>query len=177
MEKTAMQEPTQEPTKERVTLTTMENLTHIAISAQAIANVTDAMLRTAGATLGLTDWALLHKLSGQTEAQPMARLSRLLGVTRQRIQKQIDDLAAAKLVDVQTSTEDKRVRNIVLTEKGRDALVEIDALWVAKVSSSGLIEKVKKLDGVRRRLETMPAMLGRLQRSALKASAAAKKAE
>ncbi len=149
------------PKRKPAALSPNENLAHIAISALAISNAAERLLRNAGAKYGLTDWALLQKLSTQDEAQPMGRLAQQLGMTRQRIQTQIDALADAKLVDVQGIADDKRVRNISLTQQGRTALTAIVALWTANLAKSDIAITAIKLDAVRLRIDRVSLLLGR----------------
>ena len=142
----------------------------------AIANATDTILRNAGNSFGLADWAILSALAAQPAPQPMGRLIVSLGVTRQRVQKQIDDLQKAGLVNVEGSAEDKRVKIVSLTDAGRSALVTTSDLLTEQLSKSQLFGEMKSMVAVQRRLGRIATSLGRMMRSELQVTAAAKKA-
>jgi len=148
----------------------------LAITALAIANSTDTILRNAGSSVGLADWALLNALSKQSTPQPMVRLIVSLGVTRQRVQKQIDDLQKAGLVNVEGSAEDKRVKNVSLTGAGSAALLAVSGLLADQLAKSELFGEMKGTVAVQRRLGRIAISLGRMMRSELQVTAAAKKA-
>ncbi len=148
----------------------------LAITALAIANATDTILRNAGSSFGLADWAILNALAAQATPQPMGRLIVSLGVTRQRVQKQIDDLQKAGLVSVEGSTEDKRVKNVSLTDAGRSALLATSDLLTDKLSKSQFFGEMKSMVMVQRRLGRLATSLGRTMRSELQGTAAANKA-
>jgi DNA-binding MarR family transcriptional regulator len=106
----------------------------------------------------------------------MVRLIVSLGVTRQRVQKQIDDLQKAGLVNVEGSAEDKRVKNVSLTGVGSTALLAVSGLLTNQLSKSELFSEVKNMPLVQRRLGKLATSLGRMMRSELQVTAAAKKA-
>jgi len=148
----------------------------LAITALAMANSTDTILRNAGSSVGLADWAILNALSKQSTPQPMVRLIVSLGVTRQRVQKQIDDLQKAGLVNLEGSAEDKRVKNVSLTGAGSAALLAVSGLLADQLSKSELFGEMKSMAVVQRRLGRLTTSLGRMMRSELEVTAAAKKA-
>jgi DNA-binding MarR family transcriptional regulator len=167
--KNAKKDAPKDAAKARPTLPPADNLSSIAVSAQAIANVVDNLLRAQGSKLGLADWALLQQLAAQTGARPMAKIAVQLGVTRQRIQKQVDQLAASRLVDVEVAEDDKRSRTITLTKQGRDALAATGTSWSANIKGD-LVDKARNLDGVRHKLERVSTLLGKMARVNLKAA-------
>jgi len=148
----------------------------LAITALAIANATDTILRNAGSSFGLADWAILSALAAQPTPQPMGRLIVSLGVTRQRVQKQIDDLQKAGLVNVEGSAEDKRVKNVALTDAGSAALLATSGLLTDQLSKSQFFGEMKSMVAVQRRLGRLATSLGRMMRSELQVTAVAKKA-
>lgn len=156
--------------------TVISEIPALAITALAIANATDTILRNAGNSFGLADWAILSALAAQPAPQPMGRLIVSLGVTRQRVQKQIDDLQKSGLVNVEGSAEDKRVKIVSLTDAGRSALVATSDLLTEQLSKSQLFGETKSMVAVQRRLGRIATSLGRMMRSELQVTAAAKKA-
>jgi len=156
--------------------TVISEIPALAITALAIANATDTILRNAGNSFGLADWAILNALAAQPAPQPMGRLIVSLGVTRQRVQKQIDDLQKAGLVNLEGSAEDKRVKNVSLTGAGSAALLAVSGLLADQLSKSGLFGEMKSMAVVQRRLGRLATSLGRMMRSELQVTEAAKKA-
>ena len=156
--------------------TVISEIPALAITALAIANATDTILRNAGNNFGLADWAILNALAAQPTPQPMGRLIVSLGVTRQRVQKQIDDLQKAGLVNVEGSAEDKRVKNVSLTDAGRNALTAASELLTEQLVNSQFFAETKSMAMVQRRLGRLATSLGRTMRSELQGTAAAKKA-
>lgn len=161
------------PKQDQLSLSPAQNLADIAISAQAISNAADTIIRTAGSDYGLADWALLDNLSKLEGAMPMAQMAGKLGVSRQRAQKQIDVLAEAKLLDVQVTEGDKRTRTVTLTKQGRESLAAVTALWELSLSKNEWVAKSTKLDVVRLRLNKVSTVLGNIARLDLKAAALA----
>ena len=156
--------------------TVISEIPALAITALAIANATDTILRNAGNNFGLADWAILNALAAQSTPQPMVRLIVSLGVTRQRVQKQIDDLQKVGLVSVEGSAEDKRVKNVALTDAGRSALLATSALLTDQLSKGQFFAEMKSMAVLQRRLGRLATSLGRMMRSELQVTAAAKKA-
>lgn len=154
--------------------TVISEISALAITASAIANATDTILRNAESSFGLADWAILNALAAQPTPQPMGRLIVSLGVTRQRVQKQIDDLQTAGLVNVEGSAEDKRVENVSLTDAGSTALLATSALLTEQLSKSQLFGEMKSMVAVQRRLGRIATSLARMMRSELQVTAAAK---
>jgi DNA-binding MarR family transcriptional regulator len=153
-----------------------DNLARIAAAAQTIANASDALLRAGSSKLTLADWALLQLLAGQDEAQPMARIAIQAGVTRQRIQKQLDALAEAKYVSLITPDEDKRLRKVSLTQAGREALRQTSAAWAAKLSGNEPLGALQNLDNLGLRVTRVANLMCRAARDeAVAAQGAAKR--
>ena len=149
----------------------------LAISALAIGNSVDTILRKAGADIGLADWALLQALSTQTEPQLMGKLGSEMGVTRQRIQKQIDELQKSGLVSVSTAADDKRARHVALTPVGQKMLEATADLWAQQLAKTDAFANIKNQATGQRRVERIASLLSRLLRSEIKASVADKKAQ
>ena len=153
-----------------------EAVSALAFSALAISNAADTILRKADAKFGLADWALLSALGAQPEAQPMGKLGMDLGVTRQRIQKQTDELQKSGLVSVTATEEDKRSRNVTLTPAGKAALTATVSVWAAALLKSPHLGEMKGQTMVQRRVDRIATSLNRTLRSEKKETMAAKKA-
>jgi len=153
-----------------------EAVSALAFSALAISNAVDTILRKADAKFGLADWALLSALGAQPEAQPMGRLGMDLGVTRQRIQKQTDELQKSGLVSVSATEGDKRSRNVALTPAGKEALTATVSAWAAELLKSPNLGEMKGQAMVQRRVDRIATSLNRTLRADKKEEMAAKKA-
>jgi len=153
-----------------------EAVSALAFSALAISNAADTILRKADAKFGLADWALLTALGSQPEAQTMGKLGMDLGVTRQRIQKQTDELQKSGLVSVSATQEDKRSRNVALTPAGKEALTATVSAWAAELLKSPNLSEMKGQPMVQRRVDRIATSLNRTLRADKKEAMAAKKA-
>ena len=153
-----------------------EAVSALAMSALAISNAADTMLRKADAKFGLADWALLSALGAQSEAQSMGKLGMDLGVTRQRIQKQTDELQKSGMVSVSATEDDKRARNVVLTPAGKEALAAIATVWASELAKNPHLAEMKSQAMVQRRVDRIAHSLNRGLRSDKKEAVAAKKA-
>src|SRR4051794_7152516 len=106
-------------TRKRVQrLTSHESLLRVAISAQAIAHGVETIMRERGADVPFADMVVLQQLANRSGASQMGWMARQLGVSRQRIQKQVDMLAQIGHVEVQVDSADRRARTIRLTPLG-----------------------------------------------------------
>jgi len=153
-----------------------EAVSALAISALAISNAADTILRKADAKFGLADWALLSALGAQAEAQSMGKLGMDLGVTRQRIQKQTDELQKSGLVTVSATEDDKRSRHVTLTSAGKEALAATASVWAAELVKSPHLGEMKSQAMVQRRVDRIATSLNRTLRADKKEAMAAKKA-
>ena len=153
-----------------------EAVAALAFSALAISNAADTILRKADAKFGLADWALLNALGAQPEAQAMGKLGMNLGVTRQRMQKQTDELQKAGLVSVSATEEDKRSRNVTLTPAGKEALTATVSVWAAELLKSPHLGEMKGQAAIQRRVGRLANSLNRTLRADKKEAMAAKKA-
>ena len=153
-----------------------EAVAAFAFSALAISNAADTILRKADAKFGLADWALLNALGAQPEAQALGKLGMNLGVTRQRMQKQTDELQKAGLVSVSATEEDKRSRNVALTPAGKQALTATVSVWSAELIKSPYLGEMKGQAAIQRRVDRLANSLNRTLRADKKEAMAAKKA-
>jgi len=153
-----------------------EAVSALAFSALAISNAADTILRKADAKFGLADWALLSALGAQPEAQAMGKLGVNLGVTRQRMQKQTDELQKAGLVSVSATEKDKRSRNVALTPAGKEALTATVSVWAAELLKSPHLGEMKGQAVIQLRVDRLANSLNRTLRADRKEAMAAKKA-
>lgn len=153
-----------------------EAISSLAVSALAIANAADTILRKSGANFGLADWALLRALGAKSEAQLMGKLGIDLAVTRQRVQKQVDELQKAGFVSVSASADDKRSRHVALTPAGQEALAAAANLWSLELAKTPLLGEMKSQAMVQRRVDRIAHSLNRTLRADKKEAMAAKKA-
>ena len=142
-----------------------EALAALAFSALAISNAADTILRKADAKFGLADWALLSALGAQPEAQAMGKLGMNLGVTRQRMQKQTDELQKAGLVSVSATEEDKRSRNVALTPAGKEALTATVSVWAAELVKSPYLDEIEGHAVILHRVNRIATLLNRTLRA------------
>lgn len=81
------------------------------------------------ADLGLTSarWQVLGSIALSDHEQPVSRLARVMGLTRQAVQRVVNDLAAEGLVAFAPNPHHKRAQLVVLTQQGRDAYDVVSA--------------------------------------------------
>ncbi len=89
--------------------------------------------------LGLTDvqfnvMKLIELQSGDANGLTQAELSRMLLVNRSNITSLIDRMERAGLVRRETVPNDRRIKLVTLTEKGRNSLLEIKDSYMEEVS-------------------------------------------
>ncbi|MFF8841927.1 MarR family winged helix-turn-helix transcriptional regulator [Streptomyces sp. NPDC015127] len=80
---------------------------------------------TAPAGLSAAQWQVLGAV--EDAPQPVSGIARLLGVTRQSVQRIADLLVAQQLADYRANPAHRRARLLVATERGQAVLREIDA--------------------------------------------------
>ena len=113
--------------------------------------------------LGLTSarWQVLGSIALSDHALPVAHLARVMGLSRQAVQRVVNDLEAEGFVRFEPNPHHKRAHLVVLTGKGADvyaAASEKEAPW-ANALAEGLstedLETVHRvLATLNRRLET-----------------------
>lgn len=76
------------------------------------------------APVGLTSarWQILGAVAMAPEPRPVAHLARRMGVSRQAVQRLVNEMAAAGLVVLQPNPDHRRAKLVTLTPAGRDAL-------------------------------------------------------
>lgn len=111
--------------------------------------------------LGLTSarWQVLGAISLSPVALPVAHLARDMGLTRQSVQRVVDDLNATGLVRLDPNPHHSRAKLVAMTEHGLDAYEQAMArqqVWAddlaADLQASRITAAVDLLQILRRRL-------------------------
>ncbi len=126
----------------------------------------NALLVAAGdqlvAPLGPTSarWQVLGTVAMAPTPQPVAHIARDMGLARQSVQRLVNELADAGLVELKDNPHHRRARLIVLSERGRETFAAIHKLqrpWVdglAEGMDASQIEAAAEvLKALRSRLE------------------------
>ena len=113
------------------------------------------------APLGLTSarWQVLGSIALSDHALPVAHLARVMGLSRQAVQRVVNDLEREGFVRFEPNQHHKRAHLVVLTEKGTDAYAaasQQEAPW-ANALAEGM--SPEELETVRRVLNTLTARL------------------
>jgi DNA-binding MarR family transcriptional regulator len=92
------------------------------------------------ANIGLTSarWQVLGAIASQPEAIPVVRIAQLMGLTRQSVQRIVDELAKARLVSFQPNPFHKRAKLVTLTAEGvalSDAALRLQQPWAASLET------------------------------------------
>ena len=97
-------------------------------AARAITRAYDTALRPSG--LQATQVTLMNVIAlGPDGAQPMGRLSDILGLELSTLTRNLRALEKAGLVEIGRSAKDRRVRVVCLTEAGKSRLAGALPLW------------------------------------------------
>jgi DNA-binding MarR family transcriptional regulator len=119
------------------------------------------------ARLGMTSarWQVLGAIALSPAAEPVARLARNIGLSRQGVQRIVDELRKQALVELQPNPHHRRAKLVVLTEKGRKAYQAASDLQIPWVNAlaKGLDPKqiaaaTQLTEVLRRRLEEYPSV-------------------
>jgi DNA-binding MarR family transcriptional regulator len=112
--------------------------------------------------VGLTSarWQVLGAIALAPAPQPVANLARSMGLTRQAVQRTVNELAGEGLVDFDANPHHQRAKLVLLTPKGQrafDAASRLQTPW-ANTLASGLAAKdlaaaTRLLDDLTRRLD------------------------
>lgn len=103
--------------------------------------------------LGLTSarWQILGAIVVAERPQPVAWLARDLGVSRQNVQRIVNDLVKEGFAALKTNPHHRRAPLVVLTEEGRrtyEAAMRLEAPWIDKLSEGLLVEDIETTHGV-----------------------------
>lgn len=91
------------------------------------------------APLGLTSarWQVLGSIAAAENPQPVVDLAREMDVTRQAVQRIVNDLAREGLVGFRSNPQHKRAQLVVLTDHGRasyDRALAVQKPWAAQLA-------------------------------------------
>jgi DNA-binding MarR family transcriptional regulator len=112
--------------------------------------------------LGLTSarWQVLGAIALSATPEPVARLARSMGLSRQGVQRIVGDLVNEGLVELRDNPHHRAAKLVLMTRKGRtvyDAAVEQQRPWVNKLSEGlsarQIREAHKTLELLKARLE------------------------
>ncbi len=113
------------------------------------------------APLGLTSarWQVMGAVAQSPEPLPTVQLARNMGLTRQSVQRVVDDLAAQGLVAFAANPHHKRAKLVQLTEEGKDVFARALALWtpladdlLASAGERAVAEAIVLIERLRARL-------------------------
>jgi DNA-binding MarR family transcriptional regulator len=113
--------------------------------------------------IGLTSarWQVLGAVALAGTPQPVANLARAMGLTRQAVQRTVNDLASRGLVTFDVNPHHRRAQLVVLTEEGRAAYRAAARRQVPW--ASGLAKGLRAAD-LALALEVLKALTGALER-------------
>ena len=115
------------------------------------------------APLGLTSarWQVLGSIALSDQALPVAHLARVMGLSRQAVQRVVNDLEREGFVQFEPNPHHRRAHLVVLTDKGADAYAaasQQEAPWanaLAEGMSPETLETVRSvLNTLTKRLNT-----------------------
>lgn len=84
---------------------------------------------TAPIGLSTARWQVLGAIAAEQDEPTVSRLARSMGLARQSVQRVVDDLARAGLVDFDDNPHHKRARLVRFTSEGRARFDAATALW------------------------------------------------
>lgn len=111
----------------------------------------NALLVAAGdqlvAPLGLTSarWQVLGAVAMAPAPQPVAHIARDMGLARQSVQRLVNELVEAGLVELRENPHHRRAKLVCLTDRGRQAVTSIHKLqrpWVDGLATGLDSEKI-----------------------------------
>ena len=114
------------------------------------------------APLGLTSarWQVLGAIAAAPAPLPVAHIARNMGLSRQAVQRLVNEMARDRLVRLADNPHHQRARLVLMTERGRTAFDDAMARqrpWARKLarglSAAQLTEACRVLRAVRDRLE------------------------
>lgn len=115
------------------------------------------------AALGLTSarWQVLAAVALADRPQPVAHIARVMGLSRQNVQRIANDLSEAGYIDFADNPHHKRAKLVVLTATGRDVYAAAHIRQVPWANGLGenftadrLRDALSVLHGLRTALET-----------------------
>jgi DNA-binding MarR family transcriptional regulator len=114
------------------------------------------------APLGLTSarWQVLGAIAMAEQPQPVAWLARSMGLTRQGVQRLVNEMTDDGLVEARPNPHHRRAHHVVLTKRGRNVYARaagLQAPWVADLvkglSRDEIAVALRVAETLRERLE------------------------
>jgi DNA-binding MarR family transcriptional regulator len=115
------------------------------------------------AGLGLTSarWQVLGAVALADRPQPVAHIARTMGLSRQNVQRIVNDLSGARYLDFTSNPHHKRAKLVLLTAAGRevyDAAHRRQVPWANRLGEAFTADQIRDamsvLHGLRTALET-----------------------
>lgn len=99
------------------------------------------------APLGLTSarWQVMGAVAMAQAPQPVAHIARDMGLARQSVQRLVNELLDAGLIDLKENPHHRRAKLVCLSEKGRgafDAIHKLQRPWVDRLAEGLDPEKI-----------------------------------
>jgi DNA-binding MarR family transcriptional regulator len=105
-------------------------------------------------------WQVLGAIALAPAAEPVARLARNMGLTRQGVQRIVNEMRRQGLIELKPNPHHRRARLVTLTAKGRKAYgdaVDLQVPWANAIASglkpAQIAAATRLLETLRRRLE------------------------
>ncbi|KFL31605.1 MarR family transcriptional regulator [Devosia riboflavina] len=111
------------------------------------------------APLGLTSarWQVLGTVAMANSPQPVAHIARDMGLTRQSVQRLVNELADAGLVELRDNPHHRRAKLVCLSDKGQATFVSIHKLqrpWVDGLAEGMDVARIEAAAEVLRALRS-----------------------
>jgi len=112
--------------------------------------------------LGLTSarWQVMGAIEQAGQAITVAQIARRMGLARQSVQRIVNDLVAAELLQLQSNQDHKRASLVAISETGAQVMAKIDQVqadWVNELCKGFTGEQIEAaqalLERLRRRLD------------------------
>jgi DNA-binding MarR family transcriptional regulator len=109
--------------------------------------------------LGITSarWLVLAGIARESAPEPVARLARNLGLSRQNVQRIVNELVTDRLVRLEENPHHKRAKLVILTPRGRrvhDDAERRQTPWVNVLASGLTADQIDAASRVLRTLRT-----------------------
>lgn len=109
------------------------------------------------ADLGLTSarWQVIGAVSLAGQPQTVPSIARAMGLTRQAVQRLVNELAADGLIEARPNPAHRRANLFALTSRGEAAVVDASARqapWAEAVATNLSIEEIETAEALLRRL-------------------------
>ena len=111
------------------------------------------------ANLGITAarWQVLAGITRQSAPEPVARLARNLGLSRQNVQRIVNELVTDRLVRLEENPHHKRAKLVILTPRGRRVYEDAERRqtpWINVLASGLTVDQITAASRVLRTLRT-----------------------